>query len=150
MKVKNIEESLKADGSSYWVVTLAKKDGTPSKVPFPEWTTKPTYNIGDELPFEVDLVKPPYPEKWYFERRGTGDGASSTETPKSGGTKTWGKPAWKPNKNEDEIRLAVAVKGAIKLEMHHYVPEGKTDEARILRSALKLYEGMKEIIAKEK
>ena len=67
MRVLNIEESKKTDGSSYWQVTIPKKDGTPSKSPLLEWT-KPTYNTGDELPFEVELIKPPPPQKWYYKR----------------------------------------------------------------------------------
>jgi len=69
MKVLNIEELKKTDGSSYWEVTIPKKDGTASKSPLVEWT-KPTYNIGDELPFEIELIKPDK-ARWYYKRKDT-------------------------------------------------------------------------------
>lgn len=138
MKVLNIEELKKADGSSYWEVTIPKKDGTPSGSPLVEWT-KPTYSIGDELPFEVELMKPAK-ERWYYKRR-----EATQERKPMEGTK----PTWKPTKNDDAILQAVAFKGAIELEKHHYVPEGKTDEDRVLRLTRALFDGLKKMLAEE-
>jgi len=138
MKVLNIEELKKTDGSSYWQVTIPKKDGTPSGSPLVEWT-KPTYLKGDELPFEVELMKP-VKERWYYKRREaaispSGEKAQSSET----------RPRY--SKNDDAILQAVAFKGAIELEKHHYVPEGKVDTDRVLRATKAFFDGLKKMLA---
>ena len=141
MKVLNIEELKKTDGSSYWEVTIPKRDGTPSGSPLVEWT-KPTYSIGDELPFEVELMKPAK-ERWYYKRKDSQVSKPATET------KTWQPPYQKSPKNDDAILQAVAFKGAIELEKHHYVPEGKVDTDRVLRSTRALFDGLKKMLTEE-
>ena len=138
MKILNIEELKKTDGSSYWEVTIPKKDGTPSGSPLIEWT-KPTYNTGDELPFEVELMKPAK-ERWYYKRRG---GATS-----QGGPTRESKPSSTSSseKKDDAILQAVAFKGAIELEKHHYIPEGKVDTDRVLRITRALFDGLKTML----
>ena len=131
MKVLNIEELKKTDGSSYWEVTIPKKDGTPSGSPLLEWE-KPTYNIGEELPFDVVLVKPSN-ARWYYKRK---------DTPSQGDRPTEDKPKYTPRtypKNDDDIMLQVAFKGAIELETHHNPPEGKINTARVIQATSELF-----------
>jgi len=47
---------------------------------------------------------------------------------------------------EDAILQAVAFKGAIELEKHHFVPEGKVDTDRVLRSTRALFDGLKKML----
>ncbi len=136
-KVSNIEQTVGTDGS-LWVISLQDKKVTLTV------REEPTYKEGDILPFEIELVKPEK-GRWYYKRRGTSTQASgSTE-----GTKFTAKPSWKPTKNDDAILQAVAFKGAIELEKHHYVPEGKTDTDRVLRSTRALYDGLKKMLIEE-
>jgi len=48
---------------------------------------------------------------------------------------------------DDAILQAVAFKGAIELEKHHYVPEGKVDTDRVLRTTKALFDGLKKMLA---
>ena len=86
MRVLNIEEYAAVEGAR-WAVTLAKKDGAPSKVPLVE-TEQPNYNIGDSLPFEVTLIKPDK-GNWYYKRKGT---PSQVSSPKEATRKPYRSP----------------------------------------------------------
>ena len=128
MKVVNIEELKKTDGSSYWQVTLPKKDGTPSKSPLVEWE-KPTYNIGDELPYQVILMKPET-ERWYYKRR-----EEATTQPKTGdaikdtGRKFYGKTP----EEQASIERQVDKKIAAELYRHHVSSETPFDKAELVK-----------------
>lgn len=49
---------------------------------------------------------------------------------------------WKPAKNDDDILLSVAFKGAIELERHHYVPEGKINTGRVIQTTSEIFAGL--------
>ena len=45
-------------------------------------------------------------------------------------------------KNDDDILLSVAFKGAIELERHHYVPEGTINTARVIQTTSEIFAGL--------
>lgn len=129
MKVLNIEEHVKTDGKPYWQVTIPKRDGTASKSPLIEWE-KPTYKVGDELPFEVVLIKPDKGE-WYYKRK---EGSTQVSTPKPRYQKT--------DEDRDAIMLQVAFKGAIEADGYWYVPDGKSHTDRVIQNTSELFAGL--------
>jgi len=62
MKVSNIEEYVGADGPC-WTVSFEEKKLTLTE------KERPSYSIGDELPFDLEVVKPEK-GKWYYIRKG--------------------------------------------------------------------------------
>lgn len=126
MKVLSIEELKKTDGSSYWQVTIPKKDGTPSGSPLVEWA-KPTYSIGDELPFEVELMKPAK-ERWYYKRRD-----DIVKTPQANVPQPARSPKVASQGNDDWLVVQWMTSQrkyrelATQLECHHIVPGGEAE-----------------------
>lgn len=85
MKVLNIEEYAKPDGSPCWGVTVAKQDGTASKIPVVE-TEKPTYKIGDDIPYSNYVKMENLDHKgFYYQRK---EGATQPHATTSGLPKT--------------------------------------------------------------
>jgi len=129
VKVTNIEEMPGADGAPRWVFSFEEK-----KLTLTERGGTPSCNIGDEYPYDVEVVKPEK-GKWYYKRRDTAQETKPTEK---------AKPTWKPSKNDDDILLSVAFKGAIELETHHIIPEGNLDKAinRVLQATREIHAGL--------
>lgn len=115
MKVLNIEELYKADGKPYWAVTVPKKDGTAAQSPLLEWI-RPTYNIGDELPFDVELMKPSG-SQWYYKRRDTPTQGSSQVS--RGIPPKTGKPSYgKSHEEQESIMRQSARRDAVEIYKH--------------------------------
>ena len=71
MKVFNIAEQENPEtGKPYWIVSFEGK-----KMTFTDWDT-PTYAVGDELPYELELMKPEG-KKWYWKKRGVASSGGS-------------------------------------------------------------------------
>jgi hypothetical protein len=129
MKVANIEETVGGNGNPLWVISFVDK-----KLTLSEWA-KPTFSIGDEYPYETELIKPEK-GRWYYKRKGT-----TTQENKP----TEDKPKYTPKtypKNDDDIMLQVAFKGAIELETHHNPPEGEINTARVIQATSELFAGL--------
>jgi len=133
-RVENIEETTKPDGSACWMVSFAGK-----KCTFADSDT-PTYKIGDELPFALELVKPAQ-GNWYYKRKETAQ--ASTDKPKTG--YAYRAPTGGYQRNDDAIMLQVAFKGAVECDEFWYVPDGTEHARRVLETTLKLYKGLKEM-----
>jgi hypothetical protein len=126
MIVEKIEEvCCSKDGQPYWVIHFQDK-----KLTLTEWDVKPNYAEGDELPFEVTVVKPEQ-GKWYY---------------KKAATKVGGKPniplTKAAFKDDDVIMLQTAFKGAVECEKVWYVPDGKAHCDRVLQNMAELFAGM--------
>lgn len=107
MKVLNIEKTPTTDGF-LWLVQLAKKDGTPSKVPLRE-TTEPTYKVGDEIySSNVELIKPEQGD-WYYKRK---EGA--TQPSRGRPEKSYGKSP----EEQESIKRQSARRDAVELYKH--------------------------------
>ena len=85
MKVSNIEElQSTTDGKPYWLISFEGK-----KMGFTDWD-KPTYGEGDELPFELELVKPEdKKKKWYWKKKGVAAKSTPVKTEQSKQTKSY-------------------------------------------------------------
>ena len=83
MKVSNIEElQSTTDGKPYWLISFEGK-----KMGFTDWD-KPTYGVGDELPFELELVKPEG-KKWYWKKKGVAATSTPVKTAQSKQSKSY-------------------------------------------------------------
>ena len=133
MKVLNIEDTVGADGQPRWAVYFEKQDGTQAKNQMVE-ATKPTENIGDDIP--VTLIKPTDGSPWYYKRKA---GTSS-----SGGFKP--RPQEKTFKADqsklDDIMIMSAWKIADEQVRHHIVPAGKVDTGTLGQIASEIFASM--------
>ena len=83
VKVSNIEElQSTTDGKPYWLISFEGK-----KMGFTDWD-KPTYGVGDELPFELELVKPEG-KKWYWKKKGVAAKSTPAKTEQSKQSKSY-------------------------------------------------------------
>ena len=131
-RISNIEQTVGGDGVPLWIISFEGKKLTLTE------RQEPTYKIGDILPFNVRVVKPPEGQRWYYVRA---DGAAKPQfTPQTR------KPQFtKSPKNDNDIMIEVALKEAGELDRHHIVPEGKVDTDRIKRTAQDLLNWMIEM-----
>ena len=125
MKVSNIEQTQGTDGEPRWTYSFEGK-----KITLTERGESPCCKIGDEYPYEVEIIKQQQ-GRWYYKRKQTTQQSKPTTTRRE----------WKP-KNDDDIMLQVAFKGAVELELHHIVPEGKVDTQRVLQITGDLFRGL--------
>lgn len=132
MKVLNIDKTPKAEGGFVWSVTLAKKDGTPSKVPLTE-STQPTYKVGDEIySSNLELIKPDEGD-WYYKRK-----EGSTQVSRGRPEKSYKAD---PEKLDD-IMIMSAWKIADEQIRHHIVPAGKVDTGLLGQIANEIFASM--------
>ena len=116
MIVENIEKITTKDGTKLWKVSLEGDDK-------PLWLrSEPDFSKGHEIP-DGSLQISQKGNSWNMKMAG------ATER------------KWQP-KNDDDILLSVAFKGAIELERHHYVPAGKIDTGRIIQVTSELFAGL--------
>lgn len=130
-RVSNIEKTIGGDGFDLWVVSFEGKKLTLTE------KQQPTYKVGDILPFNLKVIKPPAGQKgdWYYVRAdGDSKGQYSPQARKPQSTKS--------TKNDDDIMLQVAFKGAVELEQHHNPPEGKINTARVIQATSELFAGL--------
>lgn len=78
MKVSNIEQAVGVDGP-IWVISFEEKKLTLTE------KEKPSYSIGDEIPFDLEVVKPEK-GKWYYVRKG-----DKADKKFQGGKRSYGK-----------------------------------------------------------
>ncbi len=129
MKVTQITPlNRKKDNMPYWKVQLEGKE-----LPLLDFE-QPTYSEGDDMP--EDGIKLHQSGNYYMPNKGQSSQGASKPAPKP-----WAKSNWTP-KNDDDIMLQVAFKGAIELETHHIVPEGKIDTGRILQATNEMFAGL--------
>jgi len=115
MKVSNIAEVHFKQGGSGWKVEL---EGTDKVL----WLKqKPDFEKGHDIP-DSDLE---VNAKGNYQLKGSRPGSPKRD--------------FKPSKNDDDIMLQVAFKGAIELEKHHFVPEGKITTGRIMQATSEIY-----------
>lgn len=127
LRVSNIEQMRGTDGD-IWVVSFEDK-----KLKLTE-KEEPSYDVGDILPFQVKVHKPPEGQQgdWYYYRASSS--APPKQSPKETKTFTY--------KNDDDIMLQVAFKGAIECEKVWYVPDGKAHTDRVLENTALLNAGL--------
>jgi len=120
MKVLEITPLKNKAGDDVWKVTL---EGTEK----PLWLGyAPKFTKGDDVP--EDSIQLSKNQNSYIMKRATGQGGT--------------KPAWKPAKNDDDILLSVAFKGAVECEGDWYVPDGKAHNDRVLKNTSELFDGL--------
>ena len=119
MKVSNIEQTQGADGEPRWVYSFEGK-----KLTLTEWSESPCCKIGDEYPYEVEIIKPAQ-GRWYYKRKQgaakTPQAAKETQvaTPKAEND-DWLIVQWMTSQRKySEL--------ATQLECHHIVPGGEIE-----------------------
>ena len=119
MRVTDITQlSRKSDGKAYWKCTL---EG--SEYHLLVWNP-PQFSEGADISEDQLEVKGKQGSEYY--------GLKSSGSPGP-------KPAGRFAKNDDDIMLQVAFKGAIELERHHIIPEGKINTARVAQATSELF-----------
>lgn len=121
MKVTAITPLKNKQGQDVWMVKL---EGTEK----PLWLGyAPSFEIDDDVP-EGDIQLSKNGQSYILKRK-------TEQATKSQST-------WKPVKNDDDILLSVAFKGAIELERHHIVPEGKINTVRVIQTTSEIFAGL--------
>ena len=114
MKVSSITPIKTKDGKDIWKVSL---EGTDK----PLWLQyAPKFEVGSDIP--DDSLQLSSKGTSYIMKRAEG-----------------GKAPPRYFKNDDDIMLQVALKAAVELEKHHFVPEGKINIPRIAQATNELF-----------
>jgi len=122
MKVRQITPLKDKEGKDLWRIDFEGDDKA-------MWTGfSPTFSVGHTI--EDDKIQLSKSGKsWIYKKKD------------SGATPTDPKREWKP-KNDDDILLSVAFKGATECEGYWYVPEGKEQTKRLLENTAVLFAGL--------